>query len=165
MNPYQNYFANQVQTASPEQVLIMLYDGAVRFLREARAAIENSDRVGMLQKKSRVVAILTELSSTLDFEKGGEIAENLDGLYWYMIRELTSANTRDNAEALNVSENILLELRDGWVQAIEKSRAGGEDAAAEQSSSSYAGQGDAAGTGSEAMDAPEQPRKRVNAAI
>ncbi len=162
MNPYQNYFANQVQTASPEQVLIMLYDGAVRFLREARTAIENGDRVGMLQKKSRVVAILTELSNTLDFEKGGEIAENLDGLYWYMIRELTSANTGDGSEALTVSEDILLDLRDGWVQAIEKNRAGGEEAAAEHSSS-YAGQGDAGG--GEAAESAEMPRKRVNAAI
>ena len=146
-NPYQNYFANQVQTASPEQVLIMLYDGAIRFLREARAAIEDGDRVGMLQKKSRVVAILTELSNTLDFEKGGEIAENLDGLYWYMIRELTKANTDDGSEAINVSENILLELRDGWVQAIEKNRPETEERASADA------------------ETPAPPKKRLNAAI
>jgi len=146
-NPYQNYFANQVQTASPEQVLIMLYDGAIRFLREARASIEAGDRVGMLQKKSRVVAILTELSNTLDFEKGGEIAENLDGLYWYMIRELTKSNTDDGSEAINVSENILLELRDGWAQAIDKNRPETE-----------------AQTSAEA-ETPELPKNRLNAAI
>lgn len=168
MNPYQNYFENQVKTASPGQILIMLYDGAIRFLREARAAMESGDRIGRLEKTSRVVAILTELSNTLDFEKGGEIAENLDGLYWYMIRELTSANGREGTEALTVSEDILMDLRDGWVQAIEKNRAGGEEAAAEPSSSSYASQGDAGqGTagGGEAAESAEIPRKRLNAAI
>ena len=122
MNPYQNYFANQVQTASPEQILIMLYDGAIRFLRQARQNLDEGDRIGTLEKKSRAVAILTELSNTLDFEQGGEIAENLDGLYWYMIRDLTQANTKDPSEPLQVAENILEELRDGWVQAIEANR-------------------------------------------
>jgi flagellar protein FliS len=149
-NPYQNYFANQIQTASPEQVLIMLYDGAVRFLREGRAAMEAGDRAGKLEKISRVVAILTELSNTLDFEKGGEVAENLDGLYWYMTRELTRANARDEAEALNVSENILLELREGWVQAIENMRPESEKPAAEPAE----------------KEAPaEPPSKRLNAAV
>lgn len=162
MNPYQNYFENQVKTASPGQILIMLYDGAIRFLREARAAMESGDRVGRLEKTSRAVAILTELSSTLDFEKGGEIAENLDGLYWYMIRELTSANGREGTEALTVSEDILMDLRDGWVQAIEKNRAGGEDAAAGPSSLEAA-QGEI--DGGEAAESAEIPRKRLNAAI
>ena len=127
MNPYQNYFANQVQTASPEQLLLMLYDGALRFLRQARQNLDEGDRIGTLEKKSRAVAILTELSNTLDFEQGGEIAENLDGLYWYMIRELTQANTKDASEPLQVAENILEELRDGWVQAIEANRPEAED--------------------------------------
>ncbi|MGM0454180.1 MAG: flagellar export chaperone FliS [Thermodesulfobacteriota bacterium] len=134
MNPYQNYFKNQVQTASPERVLVMLYDGAIRFLRQARQALEQGDRVGKLEKVSRAVAILTELSNTLDFEKGGEIAENLDGLYGYMIRELTRANSGDDFDPLKVSEDILVDLRDGWIQAIEKNRA--EAGANEQSEES-----------------------------
>lgn len=124
MNPYQNvYFQNQVQTASPEQLLVMLYDGAIRFLRQAREAMENGERILKMEKISRTISILTELSNTLDFEKGGEIAENLDGLYWFMIRDLTRANTQNDPEPLNVAEGILSDLRDGWVQAIEKIRA------------------------------------------
>ena len=122
MNPYRNYFENQIQTASPEQVLIMMYDGAIRFLRQARQAVEQGDRVGRLEKTGRAVAIITELGNSLDFEKGGEIAENLDGLYWYMIRELTRSNTSGDSGPINVSENILVELRDAWTQAIEKNR-------------------------------------------
>lgn len=145
MNPYlNNYQENQVKTASPEQILIMLYDGAIRFLRQAKVALENGERVVKLEKISRVVAILTELSNTIDFEKGGEIAENLDGLYWYMVRELTRVNVDDEMEPMNVAEDILLELREGWVQAIEQNRPN---------------------SGEEEAAAADAPRKRMNAAI
>jgi len=120
MNPYQNYFQNQIQTASREQILVMLYDGALRFLRQAREAMEERKRVVKLEKIGRVVSILSELSNTLNHEHGGEIAENLDGLYWYMIRELTRSNAQDDPKPLNVAEIILTDLRDGWAQAIEK---------------------------------------------
>ncbi|MBA2882666.1 flagellar protein FliS [Desulfosalsimonas propionicica] len=149
-NPYQNYFANQIQTASPEQVLVMLYDGAIRFLRQARQALENGDRVGKLKKISRTVAILTELSNSLDFEKGGEIAENLDGLYAYMVRELTRPNAEDEFKAMEVSENILLELRGAWAEAIEKNRSKEEQSPA----AAYGDSSDA-----------EPPRKSMNAAV
>lgn len=146
MNPYQNYFANQVRTASPEKIMIMLYDGAIRFLRQARQAMEEGDRVGRLKKISRVVAILTELSNTLDFEKGGEIAENLDGLYWYMIRELTSVNIRETVEPMDSAENILLELREAWVQAIAENKP-------------------ETGAGAESGPREEAPRKSMQASI
>ncbi len=146
MNPYQNYFANQVRTASPEKIMIMLYDGAIRFLRQARQAMEEGDRVGRMKKISRVVAILTELSNTLDFEKGGEIAENLDGLYWYMIRELTSVNISETSEPMDTAENILLELREAWSQAIAENKP-------------------ETGTGAECGPREEAPRKSMQASI
>lgn len=150
MNPYQNYFATQIKTASAEQILVMLYDGAIRFIRQARQALKDGQRVARLEKISRAVAILTELSSTLDFEKGGEIAENLDGLYWYMVRELTRPNAEDEYKAMDVSENILMELRGAWAEAIEKNRPKEDESA-----------GAAYGDGSGA----EAPRKAMNAAI
>jgi flagellar protein FliS len=150
MNPYQNYFATQIQTASPEQVLIMLYDGAIRFLRQARQAAENNDRAGKLKKVSRAVAIITELSNSLDFEKGGEIAENLDGLYSYMVRELTRGNTAGDTSPIDISENILVELREAWTGAIEKNKSGVGEESAENG---------AYGNGGQA------PRKAMNAAI
>jgi flagellar protein FliS len=149
-NPYQNYFANQIQTASAEQVLVMLYDGAIRFIRQAGQALEEGDRVLKLKKISRAVAIITELSNSLDFEKGGEIAENLDGLYAYMVRELTNPNAEDEFKAMEVSENILLELREAWAEAIEKARPKEEESAG-------------AAYGSQSAD--EAPRKRMNAAV
>ncbi len=124
-NPYRSYFENQVRTASPEKIMIMLYDGAIRFLRQARQALGQGDRAGKLKKVSRAVAIITELSNTLDHEKGGEVVENLDGLYWFMIRELTRGNVSGDQKPIDVCENILLELREGWVQAIENQQGAG----------------------------------------
>lgn len=123
MNSYPNvYFQNQVGTASREQLLIMLYDGAILFLRQARQAMENGERIVKIEKTGKVVNILTELSNTLDFENGGEIAEQLDSVYWYMMRELIRSNTQDDPEPLTVAERILEDLRDGWARAIEQNK-------------------------------------------
>jgi flagellar secretion chaperone FliS len=123
MNTYQNiYFQNQVRSANREQILIMLYDGAILFLRQAREAIENSKKFIKIEKTGKVVNILTELSNTLDFENGGDMAVQLDSVYWYMIKELIRSNTQDDPEPLNVVERILMNLRDGWIGAIEKNK-------------------------------------------
>jgi flagellar secretion chaperone FliS len=74
-----------------------------------------------------VVNILTELSNTLDFENGGEMAVQLDSVYWYMIKELIRSNTQDDPEPLNVAERILADLRDGWIGAMRKTRTGTEN--------------------------------------
>ncbi|MFO8083540.1 MAG: flagellar export chaperone FliS [Desulfobacterales bacterium] len=121
MNSYPNvYFQNQVETASRENLLIMLYDGAILFLRQARQARENGKKVTKIEKTGKVVNILTELSNTLDFENGGEMAVQLDSLYWYLTRELIRSNTQDDPQPLDVAERILVDLRDGWIQAIEQ---------------------------------------------
>jgi flagellar secretion chaperone FliS len=121
MNTYQNiYFQNQVRSANREQILIMLYDGAIQFLRQAREAMENNKKFIKIEKTGKVVNILTELSNTLDFKNGGEMAVQLDSVYWYMIKELIRSNTQDDPEPLDVAERILADLRDGWIGAIEK---------------------------------------------
>jgi flagellar secretion chaperone FliS len=123
MNSYQNiYFQNQVRSANREQILIMLYDGAILFLRQAREAMENSKKFIKIEKTGKVVNILSELSNTLDFENGGDMAVQLDSVYWYMIKELIRSNTQDDPEPLNVVERILADLRDGWIGAIEKNK-------------------------------------------
>ena len=129
MNAYQNtYKQNQVLNASPEQILLMLYDGTILFVRQARVAIEEDDWATRIEKLGRAINILTELSGTLDFQGGGDFAENMDSLYWYMIRELTHANARNLAEPLDNVEAILVDLRDSWARAVEKVRAEGKGA-------------------------------------
>jgi flagellar protein FliS len=120
MNAYMNqYQKNQILTASQEQLLIMLYDGAIRFCRKAIKASENGDLVKKLEAISKTVAIITEFSDSLDHEVGGEIAEELDALYYFMLRELNSARSDETGAFLRTVESMLLDLRQTWVQAIE----------------------------------------------
>ena len=123
MNAYtQQYQQNQILSASPEQILVMLYDGAIRFTRQAMIGIEDGRASVKADGVSRAMAIITEFANTLDHEVGGEIAENLDGLYSFMIRELTQANLNDDMEKLKIVEGLLVDLRQTWIEAIEIAR-------------------------------------------
>lgn len=135
MNAYtQQYQQNQILSASPEKILVMLYDGAIRFTRQAMIGIEDGRPSVKVEGISRAMAIITEFANTLDHEIGGEIAANLDGLYTFMIRELTQATLNDDMEKLKVVETLLLDLRQTWVEAIEIARkeATGQDSQAIQ---------------------------------
>jgi flagellar protein FliS len=123
------YFENQVKTASPEQLLIMLYSGAIRFISEAEEAMVARKPGHCGGRISKAMAIISELSNTLDYEIGGEIAENLASLYLYMNRELLQANVEDDLSRLEMVKDMLIGLRETWLQAIDKVRA--ESAAAE----------------------------------
>ena len=123
MNAYtQQYQENQILSASPEKILVMLYDGAIRFTRQAMQGITDGNVTLKLEGISRAMAIISEFANTLDHEIGGEIAANLDGLYSFMISELTQANLKNDIEKLNIVEGLLLELRSAWVEAIEIAR-------------------------------------------
>ena len=117
MNSYMHkYQQNQIQTASKEQILIMLYDGAIRFVGQARRTENHVDRPEPI---SRAMAIIVELSNTLDREIGGEMAENLDALYHFMLHNLTQANLKKDVEPLEIVEKLLRDLRETWAEAIE----------------------------------------------
>lgn len=126
MNAYASQFnqyqSNQVATASREQILVMLYDGAIRFVRQAGFAIEDGDRAKKIESIDKAMAIVTEFRNTLDHQIGGEIAANLDALYEYMLRELVKANAQNDVKPLKIVEDLLSELRDTWKQAIEIAR-------------------------------------------
>ena len=126
MNQYKN---SQILNASPEQILIMLYDGAIRFCREAQVALKENDLRRQADKISRAMAIVTEFSNTLDREVGGEIAENLDALYAFMNRELVRANLEKDPAALQSVEGLLSDLRGTWAEAIALNRQAGHPAA------------------------------------
>lgn len=123
MNAYLNqYQSNQVVTASPEQVLIMLYDGAIRFVRQAMQGIESGDLKSKLVGIAKALDIITEFRKTLDHKIGGDIAEGLDALYEYMSRELVNGNVQNSTEPLKVVEGLLVGLRETWMKAIEINR-------------------------------------------
>ena len=120
MNPYMNqYQHNQVMTASQEQILLMLYDGAIKFCRQAIAASEAGNVGEKLGRIAKTFAIITEFSNSLNHEIGGEIAADLDGLYHFMLRELGKARKDTSGDSLRSVEKLLVDLRLTWGEAVE----------------------------------------------
>lgn len=119
MTAYDQYQENQILSASPEKILLMLYDGAIRFTRQAIYGIEEENLALFHQGIKKSMAIITEFSNSLDHTIGGDIAENLDALYDFMIRELTKANLYKDIEKLRTVEKLLVDLRATWGEAAE----------------------------------------------
>jgi flagellar protein FliS len=119
-NPYQSA---AISTASPGQLVVMMFDGLLKFVARARAgcALPESDpkRLKMVHEGiGRSLAIIEELRATLDKEKGGEYAANLDRLYDYYSRRLLKAQvTLDDAPLAEV-EKLVGTLREGWSQML-----------------------------------------------
>ncbi len=120
MNNYMNqYQQNQVMTASKEQILLMLYDGAIKFCRQAIAANDAGNMAEKLGRIAKAFAIITEFSNSLNHQVGGEIAADLDGLYHFMLRELGIARTDTSGDHLRTVEKLLVDLRLTWGEAVE----------------------------------------------
>jgi len=110
------YRQTSVQSSSPLELVVLLYDGALRHLVAAREAIERQDLVARREALSKALAIVTELQSTLNLEEGGAVAQQLDALYTYMTGRLVDATARKDVKALPEVENLLRSLRDAWAQ-------------------------------------------------
>ena len=91
-NAHQAYQTMQVTTVDRGRLLLMMYEGAIKFLKQSRAGIEAGDIAKFCRFLSKAQAIVAELMNTLDFEKGGQIAKDLDRLYDFMLFYLTEAN-------------------------------------------------------------------------
>lgn len=118
MNAYattQAYRESAVLTATPGQLVVMLYDGAIRFLRQADAALAEGDPAHVGDRLSRAEAIITELQVTLDVDQG-EIAANLDGLYAFWRRCLGEVRLHRDREKLARVIAMVAELRGAWAQ-------------------------------------------------
>lgn len=108
----------KVQTASPAQIMIMLYDGAIRFSLQAKKKIEDKDFEGKGIFISKTQAIIDELMNSLDFSIAPDLCANLQQLYIYINERLTHANIQLDAEAMDEVIQLLNTLRDGWKQAL-----------------------------------------------
>lgn len=119
MNPYlKQYQQTQVQTASPEKLLIMLYDGAIQFLNKARMAMQNKDIEGTHNNIIGAQRIISEFMNTLDLKTGGEVAQNLYNLYEYLHYRLVQANIKKDVEMVDEVLVHLKDLKQTWEQAI-----------------------------------------------
>jgi flagellar protein FliS len=124
-NPYRNYQKTQVTTASREKILLMLYEGAIRFTRQALKSLEENKIPDKGKFVSKATAIISELMATLDFKVGGQLAVDLENLYVFMIDKLIEGNINNDPECFKVVENLLKTLYSGWKDVIENPRADG----------------------------------------
>ncbi len=123
------YKSVQVKTASPGELLVMLYDGVFRFLTEAMVAMENNDRARSGERLDRAYAILSELVSTLKPEVWPELCENLEAVYLFCMSHIVKANLEQNPDLVKEIMKVLSPLREAWKQAIHQVATGAADTA------------------------------------
>jgi flagellar protein FliS len=116
----QKYKQTSVQSASREKILLMLYEGAIRFIKQAIVAIDKKDIADRGMNIGRAFDIINELNNTLNHEAGGEIASNLEQLYMFVSEQLTKSNATGQKKPLEDALKVLETLYSGWVEAIEK---------------------------------------------
>ncbi len=121
-NPYVFYQKNQVETADRGTLLLLLYDGAYRFMKEAREYMEREDYTKAFVSVSRADRIVKELLASLDMEKGGEIAKNLYRLYEFVLWKLFLAEKEKKVSHIDEAMHIIGELRSAWKEAVGKER-------------------------------------------
>ena len=115
-NPYQQYRATKVQTAGSVDLVVMLYQGAVRFIRMGIEAIEREDSGATHTNLVRAQDIIVELLGSLNREAGGQIADQLAGVYDYCFRRLVLANVKKDADPAREVLRIMRDLGTAWQQ-------------------------------------------------
>ena len=110
----QQYFRTQVQSSSPVELVVMLYDQALRSGTDAREAMARRDIPARRAAVSRVMAIVSELQNTLDLERGGAVAQELDRLYDWVTSRLLDATMKQDAKPIDEVIGVLETLREAW---------------------------------------------------
>ncbi|MEY4468068.1 MAG: Flagellar protein FliS [Pseudomonadota bacterium] len=105
-----------VSGADNVQLIQMLFDGLIESLATARGHMERGSIVEKSKSLSRAGRIVVGLQGALDFEKGGDIARNLNDLYSYVTRRLFHVNANNDLEALQEVHNLMNEIRSAWLQ-------------------------------------------------
>jgi len=110
------YFEMNVRTADPLQLVVQMYDGAIRFVHKAREL----QRTGHLRARgealSRALAIVHELRASLDLSRGADAAPGLEALYVFVGEQLVDANLNGNEDRLEAVLSVLEPLRAAWLQ-------------------------------------------------
>lgn len=120
MNPYQAYQNNSILTASPEELILMLYNGAIKFCNLAREAIEQKNVPKSHEYIVKAQNIIWELRVTLD--KKYPVAEDMERMYEFIYNLLVQANISKDKEKLETATQFIREFRDTWKEAIKKGK-------------------------------------------
>lgn len=110
------YRQSSVESAPPIKIIHMLYDGAIRFLRQAQAIDPKADRFGFQEKIRRADAIVCELRLSLDPTHAPEFSEQISTLYLFVEDQLRAAEMESDPERIEVAVEVLQTLLDGWKQ-------------------------------------------------
>lgn len=112
------YRISAVETASPEQLTLMCYDGTIRFMKRAMRALDQGDLADASYAVGRAQAIVNELNVTLNMEAGGEISMNLRSLYLFVNRHLSEALMASDGKMVSESIDVIAGLRSAWAEAM-----------------------------------------------
>lgn len=118
----------EIRTATPEMVIVKLYEGALRFIRSARSHQERGEIAARATAIGRALAIVNELQHSLDLQQGGDIARNLDALYFYVTDRLLEANLRASVQSMDEASGILSTLNEAWIEIARRPLAADEGA-------------------------------------
>ncbi|HHX24780.1 MAG TPA: flagellar export chaperone FliS [Thermoanaerobacterales bacterium] len=116
INAYQQYQYNSIMSASPERLMIMLFEGAIKFVKLARKDIKEKNMAAANYNLTRAQDIITELDQSLDMSY--DVSENLSDMYNFLYRQLVDANVKKDVKVLDSVLSILVELKDTWNQAL-----------------------------------------------
>jgi flagellar secretion chaperone FliS len=119
-NPYQSYQQNSVNTASPGELTLMLYNGCLKFIHQAKKAIEEKNIEMKNTNIQKAQTIIQELMVTLNMDI--EVSKNMMSLYDFMNRRLMEANIKNDASILAEVEGLVTEFRDTWKEVIQVNR-------------------------------------------
>ena len=119
-NPYAAYNNSKIMTASPAELTLMLYDGAIKFCNIALGAIESGDVAKAHTNIVKAENIITECRSTLDFKY--PVAQDFERVYDYIYRRLVEANLHKDAEVLEDALKYIREMRDTWKEVMKLNR-------------------------------------------
>lgn len=117
-NATATYLKDRIESASPAQRVVMLYDGAIRFGDKAAACMREKDYENATIYNIRAQNVIMELQGSLNMREGGDLSARLHGLYSYFLRRLMSANSSRSAETIDSVLGSLRDLRESW-EAIE----------------------------------------------
>lgn len=116
-NPYAQYQQAQIDTASPERLLLMLYEGAIRFLNAGKKAILERKFDQAHTNIVKAQDIIVEFMATLNMKDGGQFAKNLFDLYEYLNQRLSEANMTKSAPIVDEVLGFVRELHEAWIVA------------------------------------------------
>ena len=121
-NPYAQYQNSKILTASPAELTLMLYDGAIKFCNIAIAAMEEKDIQKAHTNIIKVQRIINEFRATLD--RKYEVAKDFDNIYTYLLQRLFEANIKKDPEIMQEVVGHLRTLRETWLEVMKKSKGG-----------------------------------------